>query len=208
MIRLLNILLHMRYPTNWNISKSKLLIKITWIISIMLCSSVSVAYYFYKFRWENIFFIYVYPAIDAAFIILAIITYTLLFKKYRGSYLLRTRAIELSSKSTSGEDITAKPQSGFKLFNKSRFYIPVVLILVFLLFVALPDLIFLIIGIHALHESQDIIFASCWILYAICNAVDAVVYVFLQQRVRNLLKEKVKKVINVRLTCRKPLISH
>ena len=206
--RLLNILLHLRYPIYFNISKSKRLATFTWIIGIIICSCVSLTYKFCMFHWENFFFLYIYPIIDLVFIILGMLTYALIFQKYRRSYVLQKQIVQPSRlkryKRASDKNAPEKPKSIFQVFIKSQFFIPVILILVFIIFVTIPDLVYLFCGMNAHAELKNKYLAWCGISYAVCNVVDAMVYVFLQQNVRQLLKKHLKNLVNK--CCRQPYI--
>ena len=208
--RLLNILLHLRYPMYFNISKSKRLATFTWIIGIIICSCVSLTYKYCMFHWENFFFLYVYPIIDLVFIILGMLTYALIFQKYRRSYVLQKQVVQPSRlkifQRASYKDAPEEPKSIFEVFIKSQFFIPVILILVFIIFVTIPDLVYLFCGMNAHDELKNKYLAWCGISYAVCNVVDAMVYVFLQQNVRQLLKNHLKNLVNK--CCRKPYIHY
>ena len=208
--RFLNILLHVRYPVYWNISKSKRLTTFTWISGIIICSCVSLTHKFCMFQWENFFFLYVYSIIDLVFIVLGMLTYALIFLKYRRSYVLQNQILQLSRlkifKRASYKDALEEPKCIFEVFIKSQFFIPVILILVFIIFVTILDLVYLFCGMNAHDELKNKYLAWCGISYAVCNVVDAMVYVFLQQNVRKLLKNHLKNLVNK--CCRKPYIHY
>ena len=83
-----------------------------------------------------------------------------------------------------------KQESSFRIFIRSKFFIPVLLILTFFIFVVGADLVYLIlIVIHG--YTDDYIGFILTISYAISNLIDAWIYIFLQRDVRRLFMKKV-----------------
>lgn len=215
--RLLCITLELQYQAYWNRSKSKRLLLIGWFISCLICIFVTIANHFELFDWEKVFFLYVYNCINAAFISLSVITYILIFKKYRSSQTFRANStVRPRSNMYSTDNIAniskrrrtnlkrKEFSSSFFVFIKSRFYIPIMLVLTYILFITIPDLIYLIYGRHAEPEIQNRILSGCWISYAIGNMSDVVIYVFLQPSIRRTLQQKLsccfKRDLDVRIS--------
>lgn len=59
-----------------------------------------------------------------------------------------------------------------------------------------PDLILLFVGVIK-GKMSDLLMSSCWLSYAVSNMVDALIYIFMQRSVRELLLEKYKHVVEV-----------
>ena len=111
------------------------------------------------FHWENFFFLYIYPIIDLVFIVLGMLTYALIFQKYRRSYVLQKQIVQPSRlkifQRASYKDAPEEPRSIFEVFIKSQFFIPVILILVCIIFVTIPDLVYLFCGMNAHDELKN-----------------------------------------------------
>lgn len=190
--RLMNITLALRYPIFWNNDKSKICLLIGWCISGCIGVSVSIAYHLRSFLWEKVFFLYVYPIIDASFILLTIVTYVLIYRKYKESQIFREMATT-QRQNTQEENGTRNEKCSFLNFIKSSFIVPVMLIMTFIVFIVLPDLIYLLVGVNADKEKRNSILAICWLSYAVSNNVDVIIYVLLQPNVRKHLKETLIK---------------
>lgn len=75
------------------------------------------------------------------------------------------------------------------IIRKPRYYIAILLILTFLLFIVVPDLIVLFYEIVNRHQSK-IVLASCWLLFALGNLSDAWIYIFMFQPVKVMFYKK------------------
>lgn len=185
--RLMNILLDIKYPLYWCETKAKYLLSGTWCAGLIMCATVSVLRYSIGFDWEGAFFKYFYPGINIGFIMLAVVTYVFIFKQYRKTRMNPVR-LKNNAESQDGEN-TQQDDSAWTVFRNSRFYISVLLILSFILFMVVPDMTYLMYGIINEKKNDDLA-AACWISYAISNCVDAIIYILLQEDVRNLLWKK------------------
>lgn len=181
--RLLDILLNIKYPLYINIVKVKNLLRMTWFVALLVVVTVCFLQRFIKeYPWEKHIFKYCFPILDFGFIILSLLTYGFIFYKY-----LETRQGPTTIRQNSS---LQRQNSAFYVFRKSRFYVSVLVIFTFLLFIVVPDLVYLFLGIIQGNESEALL-ATCWISYAIGNLSDWYIYIMLQPRVRKLLKKKV-----------------
>jgi hypothetical protein len=186
--RLLNILLNVRYRIYCNHTKAKYLLLVTWLLGIVICLSVSLAHYFTEYVWEAFFFMYFYPTVEISFIILALVTYAFIFKQYHKSHRIPTQRTTRGRQQNGG-----KPESAFQVFRMSRFFVSILLITSFIIFMLIPDLVYLFYGVLGNNESSTLL-ACCWISYAISNLMDGWVYIFMQSTVKSLLRKKVKQL--------------
>ena len=162
--------------------RTKTLLIVTWCTSLSSAITVSMVYHFTGFEVHEALDLYVYPTFNVIFLVIAVLTYGFIFHKYKKSRLPPVQA-------SFNRDI--RRQSTFQVFQKSRFYIPVLLITSFILFMAIPD--FIQMGFVASGESHDGMFVlttSLRILWAISYLIDAIIYIFIKTSVRNLLHEK------------------
>ena len=217
--RLMIIVLNLNYTEYWNEIKAKYFLIATWSISFLICTLVSLLYKFKHFQWENFFFLYFYPTVDLLFMLLAIFTYSRIFYKFyksetkmarlsnirqpRTSMLINDNVMQIPSsadilQSTQGSGKSYK----YKTFKKSVFYIPLLLILSFLVFVATPDLTYMFVGTIN-NNVSDILLAACSVSYAVSDLCDAWIYIYLQHDVRSLLLSKLDSLKCNRLTKQK-----
>ena len=82
-------------------------------------------------------------------------------------------------------------KSRYTEFKESLYFIPVLLITTFLLFMVIPDLTYIFVGVVSDKRSPELL-AACFVSYAISALTDAWIYIYLQHDVRNLLKTKMK----------------
>lgn len=83
--RLVLIASGVNYNSYWNERKSRVLMLATWLVGICLCLFMTCAKVFSLFDWQKVFFTYFVPTLDFTFILLALITYSFIFKKYNRS---------------------------------------------------------------------------------------------------------------------------
>lgn len=192
--RLFKISLSFTYPQYWSEARTKYLVLATWLLGLVIIIGISCAWYFARFDWEHVFFMYFYPVVEFTFIIIAVLTYALIFRKYCRS----TR--KLSNISTCGFPLEGAGGAGgggasnkikFAAFRSSFFFIPSILILTYLIFMVIPDLTYLFVAIINGRHS-DLLALLCWICYALSNILDAVIYIFFLDDVRSFLKKRFK----------------
>ena len=179
--RLLDIVLNIRYRLFWNEMRARMLLLATWILGICLSVTISLLCYFINFNWEDAFFTYFYPTLEFSFIVLAFVTYSFIFHKYK-----QTRG---APKVVGSRYNTRRRGSTVETFRNSRFYISVLIILTFLVFMVVPDLTYFFVGV-IYGNTSDTLAVCCWISYAVSNLLDAWIYIFLQPSVRRLMWKK------------------
>ena len=108
--RLMEILLHIRYPVFWNETKARWLLTATWITGGTLSTIISFLHRFINYAWEDAFFKYFYPILEFTFIIVATLTYSFLFYKYK------------ETRSLPGPCGARQSVSCIRTFRQSRFY--------------------------------------------------------------------------------------
>ena len=134
--RFLEVWLNIKYPIYWNEFSTSGLLAITWLIAVITAIIVNILRDEMDFFWEDPFYKYVFPTTEFLFIFVAIFTYAYIFKKYKTT---RIAPLQINS---NGQVITRR-QSGWEIFRKSRFYIPLMLILSYALFFVVADFIYL-----------------------------------------------------------------
>ena len=182
--KLMEIVLTISYPIYWNERKAKYSVYTTWVIAFFMSSAVALSHAFTTYNWEHAFFMYFLPMVDFGYVILAVLTYAFIFSKYKHSKLNPPAAMFKGN-------IGKPKESAFHMFRKSKFLMAGLLIMSFLVFMIIPDLIYLFLLILPRKTSKYIQF-GCWISYACSNIVDAFIYIFLQRELRKVLKKKMR----------------
>ena len=208
--RLAGIILNFRYPVCWSIRKAKYLVASTIFINLILCVGLSITYgylgedKFISYHIYAIFYTYIPTTLDISFLALAIVTYTVIFIKYSESRRLPSRhksrntTIRKSrnrSRYLSRNKSTNQPNEGHptlsRLLFKSRFLISILLISSFLLFSVVPGLIIACFETTS-NEMSYILLFCIYISFKVSDAVEAIIYIFLQRKVRKLLLKKIQ----------------
>lgn len=209
--RLLEILLNIKYPIYWNEDKAKRLLIALWVVSLIITIIVALCQKYLDFQWENYFFTYFFPIIEFFFIGLALATYLFIFKKFNTTrfpafnlpVLRRTRiapAPDDLADSSNDASVSPRPEqfrqlrqrrSSIQVFRKSKFFIPVLLILTFLIFIVGADMIMLFVVVMGGNNSQWLS-VTLQISYSLSNLLDAWIYIFLEPELKSLLVRKIK----------------
>lgn len=198
--RLLNAVLIIRYRFYCTKRKAEILLWLTWLISMLSCLPVIIGADYFNFHWLEFCFLYVFPTFDFGFILLAVITYSVLFMKYRRS----THSIEEHS---DGETPRSKRRrsTSVQLFRRSRFIVSIYLIGTYLVFTVASDLTFLFVGVIN-NNTSKVLLTATKISFAISNMADAIIYVFMQKRIRKLFCKKLQSCCCTTLRNERPSV--
>ena len=190
----LEILLSIKYFLYVNERKVKYLLTATWLIGLLFSIGLSVAVGVFKIDYENVeekLVKFYYPTFDFIFIIVLVVCYAYIFRQFK-----QTRVMPHQQQTST---TVAVRQSTFLVFRKSKFFIPFLLTLTYVLFVIIPDLLYLFIAVVNDNFSVELD-TACYISYAVSDLVDAILYIFLYDDVRRLLWRKIK-TIREKLKC-------
>ena len=177
--RLAATILHMKYPLYWDKGKAMNAVIGTWTVAIVTCIAVSIAYKFTKFNFKKIFTNYVHSIFIFSFMLFVVYTYSYIFHKYKQS---RRRPSVYTQNN-------GRLQSVCGIFCNSKFYITILLVGTFILFMVVPNLIYLFCDLsrsYDTHTVKDIV----KIFYQFSFLSDACVYIFMQPAVRATLLTK------------------
>lgn len=179
--RLLSVTLNLRYNIHCTKRRAKIVLLLTWFTSLITPILIIVGADLYNFQWIDFTYMILFPLFDFGFVFLAIITYVVLFMKYKKSRQFQEKQV--------GTNRINKENSSAQLFRKSRFIVSVYLIGTFLVFTIVPDLTYLFVGIIN-NNKTDLLLEVCNISFAISNMADALIYIFVQTSIRKLLYDK------------------
>ena len=183
--RLMSVVLNFKYSNYWNPNKTKKSIILMWCVCILATISFLLPYKFNSLLWGESFGVYFYPVSNIAFLLLASVTYIFMFWKYKNSQRIKQR----QRRSTVGQTTTFVPNHKLtliKVFLQSRFYISVLIILTYVLFIIIPYCTYLLYR-YAIKGKSQIPEHIMTILHPFTYLSDAVIYIFMQPRVRKLL---------------------
>lgn len=172
-------LLHVTYPFKYRIyctrQSVKVVLTLIWVVSVCITIALVIAYHFECVQPLPFVFTYIFPIIGFLFIGLAIITYVSIYRK-----VMESRKFQNSNKS----------ENWRQNFQRSKFIPPVLLIMTFIVFMVVPDLTILFVGIIG-DNMSDYLISICEISYGLSNMADACIYIFMKPDVRKLFLRKV-----------------
>ena len=185
-----------RYTTIFSIKRASKFCKLAWVFSAIICATVAVAYKVNgEFDYEEFIFSYVFPVLELVFLATAAVTYSYIYyifkrqKKISGANLRRQNSVK-SENRNQNDPRRPKPQKA----RKPKLYIPSLIILTFLIFIVVPDIVYLVVD----KKDKNIDFAiTIRLMYMTCLMSDAVIYIFLQRHVRKELKRRLRKALNI-----------
>lgn len=169
------------YQKYWTIKKTKYLICMTWLLGIIGCAATYMSHKFNNFNNEEKVDIYIKTGLDFIFVVVSLTTYILIFRRYISSHQ-RTR---------SNSDVCER-ETAWQLFRKTRFFIAIGLISSFFLFMAIPD-ITLTALILMNKPVPDTLLKAFLFLGAISDLIDALIYIFMRDEVRERLLSPLEK---------------
>ena len=134
-------------------------------------------------------FTYFYTGFDFFFILIAVCTHGYIFHKYRES-----RLDPILSRSASNQSYK-KPDSVWKVFRNSRFYVSCLLIATFIFMVVLPKLLYFFAFQHITSLPLKTAFdVAVGLLYYLSFLGDVVIYIFLHPPLKRLMWRKLGKI--------------
>ena len=181
--KLLDIFLNIKYVIYWNKVRAKYLLLLTWVFSVSICLSTSLGYYFEGFAYKTQIRKFFMTPFDILFIALAVITYIFIFKKFH-----QTRAIPKPSFRSN----VIRTRTCWYVFRYSRFFVSVLLILTFVLFMVVPDLILLFWEMVDNGEHTSALRDFTMILYQFSYLSDALIYLFMHRPITLYLWKKMR----------------
>ena len=138
----------------------------------------------------NEIFTYFYTGFDIFFILIAMSTHGYLFHKYR-----HTRMQPSLTRTGSNFSTQKEPESLWRVFRNSRFYISCLLMATFVGMVVLPKFIYFFLFRHIDDRlCKHILSVVVALLYYLSFALDAVIYIFLHPPLKRLLWRELRDI--------------
>lgn len=166
---------NIQYPLKWSSKKTKFLLCAIPFISLWMSALVMV--YFKPWQrmmaWKEIYdflFFFVLPPFNFMFLLVATLTYIYLYHKIRQNWTEERRTVAHITRTNDQQMLPKEIKRGF--------YTPTLLVLTFLLFWSIPDLVFSVHFYQNIVLDPDVRFYLI-LLYPIGTILDALVLVFL-----------------------------
>ena len=178
--RLLAVVLGLKYSVYCTVEKLKKCLIIFWSIG-MICIILFIILYYFLGRWfvkvECVSFI---VTISVLFIVVAFVTYAVIFWKYMKS----RDAIHRYDPST---NMSQQQASIAQTFLNSRFYVSILIILTYLMFNTIPFCTAVILSKNGKVIERGTSFEIIFVLKHLAYTTDPLIYIFLQKKVRKKL---------------------
>ena len=173
--RLMAVIYPLKYIAHWSIERTKKILIWIWTIGatsgicfVCLCE-------FMDRRWYlETKFLHLSTAFNMIFIAVAFVSYVLIFLRYKKS----KDSLQANGMVHGGRLHSSASQH----FHKSRFHIPILIVLTYIIFNILPHLFYIL----ELFDEQ-IVLRITDVLFALGYLSDGLIYIFLQQKVRRQL---------------------
>lgn len=181
--RLLVVLLIGKYRRAKLKQKIRVILLSTWLISLFTGILFAMLDYFEHFTYfisVEILGIIIPTVLSIIFLVMALLSYTVMFRKFSHSM----RRISQHR---------AKHESLFQIFLKSEFFISVLLITSYLIFTVFPNVVF---ACAWYKGRSSLIYIDVVVTICTClsDTADALIYIFLQKRVRRLLLRNLRLI--------------
>lgn len=203
--RLAEVYLNLRYQLYWSAKKTKVSMILVWLISATMFLSFLV---YIRTDQTNgcanlvdVAYEYVYPLANFLYIIIALLTYIYIVRKIRQkrkiqasiSISIASGAEKVSAPKSSNNSRTSTQRKKARSFH---LLLPSLLILTFVFFIAIPDLVAFLAYLNIINHSFSLT-VTINVMYSIGLASDALIYVLLSTSCKNYLRRKYRKFFNL-----------
>lgn len=194
--RLAEVYLNIRYPLYWSARKTKYCMIILW--SITLCLLFSLFAYIRIERLngltkvEDFSYAYGFPFGDLLFLAIAFVTYIYIIRKIRQKKKITAR-ISISTENTAVQRENCRKSPHQKKETSLHLLLPFMLVTTFVIFMQIPDLIYFLVRINVIANS-DALTITLDIIYSIGYSSDAFIYVLLSTSFRSYIHKKCRRL--------------
>ena len=161
-------------------------------------------------EWRRIFFMIIYPFFHVTFLTLSLASYSYIFHKIfvesRTKMLshstelveVKREAAVASSRSITSDgattlNITERKIKPSAMNMLRKFYVSILLVTTYIMFLIIPDLVYLFYGI-VLDNMSELLVDLCWLFWNLSNISDAVIYLYINPVVRKEVKRTLDKL--------------
>lgn len=173
----LSVWLNIKYALYLTETRAKYFEFVLIFVSIILCISVLVAQHIVNFDYSIPHAVYIRPILDMPFILCGILCYGYIFNRFL-----------LSRRSPPSSSSILEQESLCNVFWKSRFLLSVCLAVTYIAFLIVPDFLTVYLLRRGLRTRKWM--AVRIMLYSIAFVIDALIYIFLDQNIMQLLRKK------------------
>ena len=129
--RLMAVALGLKYPQYWTVERTKTTLVIIWSIGSVVTVSFLISNVLIEKWYQSMGIIYFNVCISSFYILLAMVTYIVLFTEFKKSR-------DIARQQNSSDEGRESPAPAIQTFLKSRFYVSVLIISTYLIFNTIP----------------------------------------------------------------------
>ena len=177
--RFAEVLLNLKYELYITRRKTLVVVGSIWLFGILTTVTFIILHFIYNIHYFNISYRYIYPILDTVVVSNAIMVYSYIYIK---RFNINKQILP------SDQDYALPSNSVGKQRKKRKFFVPFLILITFVLFVYIPDLIYF--TNISLRNEDDWFTRVSTVLYSINMLLDAVIYIFLQRGVRKFIVRK------------------
>ena len=203
-----------RYGTIFTRFRTKLTCALTWLFSLAAFVVVATMNEVHTFDFKYFAYGYMYPALEVLFLICAGFSYGYIAHvvRHHNNFSVSRTSTRTDMRRHRSQDKIIVPRNSLvrkadydvtddhvilhtsvnisHIRQNMRLYIPTLLVVTFVLFMVLPDIVYLVYIIHFKQPETQAFQAGIWMTYSVSFTSDAVIYVFLQEEVRQELMRR------------------
>lgn len=190
--RFMDIFLSIQYPAYWSLKKTQYLLRATWAVAAIFAICACLVFRVCGSDITVKFSKYFTPIVDIIFVVISVGTYSFIFVKFKQTRSSPTQNVE--HKGYESDSMRQNNyQSIFKIFRQSKFFISVLLIVSFIIFIVVPDLLNAFMFVDDMHPPYELM-VTFLLFNSMSDLVDGYIYIFIQGYVRKLLWKKLRKI--------------
>ena len=173
--RFLLVYLHLQYEVYWSPYKSKCIIVASWTVSLVIDVLLCVIHWYGFFNYQAVLSEIISPTFNAGLVTFAAVVYVYLFCKFRQSrnknpMLPRSTDKRKVMDGLLRKRLKGRKESVYDTFRNSRFYLDLLMVVSFIGFLVIPNLVYLCNGWDGrqrTHEAKDANKVSYMLLFLI-----------------------------------------
>lgn len=179
--KVLQIMMNITYPVFWDDRKADLVVKLIWSISMLVGTIVFIVHHVNNVHFHLYFPFIILPA-NIIYIVMAFAAYTYIFIKFSNA-----------KQSPYGKRTGEKVLNYRTILKRSRFFIPMSLVMIYIIFQVIPVIVFTLSMLKKSMQEKNIKLYM-FICYNIAMLFDAWLCIFLQPEV----KKQFRKILRIR----------
>ena len=174
--RFLEIYLNLKYPLYWNAKSTRNLMAVMWFTCTAFSLAGLLSPGFTKVRLYEVCYKYLFPSIELTFLLIATLVYGYVLVKLRWNPLVCTNCMVVKQR--------------HQRRRMSGFFVPALVVITFILFAVLPDLVQFhahVVGRKLSDEAEFFVY----LMYLLAMLADALIYLLLSPPLRTIIRKKI-----------------